>query len=492
MTPEAYIKMKSKGPLLSVNQLMYERQNNNALAGQNQVFTVANNAIGIEKITDQIRALIGAFGKETVSTDKVYSRRQAMETVKAMGGKPPTPGQEQSMALLAEVLNSPGEYTRIETKTVSEKNHIQSALKYVWNSLGANAKQKLTVLAKLEGESNPANFLMNMLDRGTDYESTTKVSTVSNEKALGTDTEGDSKKVSLSPVEMVYGDKLYRPGTVYTINNPNAGVSLDMTATGIAPLYDLGKSGEVISPTTVSSILSSRNYQSILDPNQAYIGDERVDASKLGELAYNGNDIAKVYAPVKQDGSLDLASLEKFKGIFEEFQRNKEQWTSAYAEAYFANNGFSGVKVRRVRDNNGNVSNVIVENSAVKPFLAIPILTNSASDISDNPWMVKLRGDLATSAEALMESAFTIYGGTSSKPTSKNVAPSSTWALERPFAGTLFIAFRPDAPAILSSMNKHLYGEAVNVQDVQRNLWNSPNNSNAVVNANSNILVNKE
>jgi hypothetical protein len=52
------------------------------------------------------------------------------------------------------------------------------------------------------------------------------------------------------------------------------------------------------------------------------------------------------------------------------------------------------------------------------------------------------------------------------------------------------VAFRPDAPAILTSMSRNLLGDSVNVQDVQRDLRHSANNSNAVANASANILVN--
>jgi hypothetical protein len=39
--------------------------------------------------------------------------------------------------------------------------------------------------------------------------------------------------------------------------------------------------------------------------------------------------------------------------------------------------------------------------------------------------MVKLLGERAESAEAIMETAFTLIGGSSSKPIRKNTAPSS-------------------------------------------------------------------
>lgn len=180
-------------------------------------------------------------------------------------------------------------------------------------------------------------------------------------------------------------DKLYKPGTTYTINNPNAGVSIDMAATFVGPLYELDKSGAVIEPTMLSNILSKNKYQSILNPHDAYIGDTKIDPAQLGEIVYSGNDIAKVFVPVKPDGSLDLGSMDRFNKVFKVYQENKDEWTVQQAQTYFVNNDFPGVRIKRLAGRDGKVSSELVENNAVKPFLAVPILTNSASDLSDNP-----------------------------------------------------------------------------------------------------------
>jgi hypothetical protein len=84
--------------------------------------------------------------------------------------------------------------------------------------------------------------------------------------------------------------------------------------------------------------------------------------------------------------------------------------------------------------------------------------------------MERLRGQEGDRATQIMESAFTVYTGGAKNPKKIASPPSSFTSLERPYAGTLFIGFRKESSAILSSMYKNLRGEPAFEQDVQRNL----------------------
>lgn len=102
--------------------------------------------------------------------------------------------------------------------------------------------------------------------------------------------------------------------------------------------------------------------------------------------------------------------------------------------------------------------------------------------------MVKLTGNIADNAKIIMDRAFTVFGGTASKPTQKNLAPSGLFSMETPYKSTLFMAYRPEASAVLSSMHSHLMGTAPSELDVQRNLYNSNNNGNSVITAGASVL----
>ena|SRR3972149_10718875 len=95
--------------------------------------------------------------------------------------------------------------------------------------------------------------------------------------------------------------------------------------------------------------------------------------------------------------------------------------------------------------------------------------------------MVEMKGKKEDIAEALMEQSFTITGGTPSKPKSINRMPSKTFSLETPYKGTLFIAYRPESHAILTSTQGNLIGKPSTETDLYRNLNYTSTNTNKIV-----------
>lgn len=482
LTLQEYSKKRDKLNPLSVQELMYERQYNPSLTEQNSVFTVADNAIGMNKITDHIKSLVSALEYDSSESTEIISKERALEYIKSLSGKTPTSEEMKSLSVLNQVLNNPSNYSKVNIKTQTEKNQINKALNYIWKTLGTPAQEKLLATAVVNGTNNPLDFILDILKTNTYQSTTTSVEPIEDYKAQGQPApkdEKEPKQVSLTPAELVHKDRLYKPGMSYILNNPNTGIELNMTATGIAPLYSLEKDGGVISSTIVSNIFSKHNYQAILDPNKAYIGDTKVSTASFSEMISSGDDVAKVYMPVNSDGSPDLARLEKFKKLYEEYDSNKDKWNSAQAEYFFSKNDFPGIKIKEYKDDDGTIRKEIIENQVVKPFLAIPILTNSASDISDYPWMYKLTGLERDNAEIILDQAFTVWGGTPSKPVSKDLSPDNfgpEWINpNKPYKGTLFVAYRPESSGIISSIFGHVLGTAPTETDISRNLKNSNN-----------------
>lgn len=463
-----YSARRNETKLLSVQELMYERQYNPSLTGQNGVFTVADNAIGLNKITTHIKDLISALGTEKIEDSKFYSKAQADQYLKQLGAKKPSQEEQSAINLLKDIVSTPGEYAQVETMTASQRNQLGKALNYIWDTLGEPAQQKLAVTAVMNGENNPKKYILDMLESQTDYSTKTTITP----KELPGQTAADkaAKTVALTPQELFHNDKFYRPGMVYEINNPKAGITMKATATGIGPLYSLLKPGEVLSAGTVSKVLTNNNYQAILDPAKAYVGDVKVDPLLMREIAFTGEEVAKVYLPVRADGSPDLGQMESFSKAYQVFDINKDTWTTEQIQKFFRQSGFPNIQIKEVQLPDGTTNKVIGEGGQVKPFLAMPVITNSASDLSDNPWMVEMTGSEKDSAKLLMEEAFTTIGGTPSKPKSTNTMPSSFWSLETPYKGTMFIAYRPESHAIISSMSGHLTGKPATELDVRRNL----------------------
>ena len=117
----------------------------------------------------------------------------------------------------------------------------------------------------------------------------------------------------------------------------------------------------------------------------------------------------------------------------------------------------------------------------------MPVITNSASELSEISWMVKSTGNQKDLDEKLMNDAFTTMSGTPSKPKLVNKMPSGIFSLENPYKGMLFIAYRPNASATISAMKEHVKGTAPTEQDIYRNLNYSNNVGN--INGSAQSLV---
>ena len=344
----------------------------------------------------------------------------------------------------------------------------------------------------MNNQADPRQSILDILGAG---ESTNRVVGVTAHAAPGTsgaDGSGSAAKntASISQSELVHGDILQRPGLVYELNNGN--ITLKATATSKAPLPDL-KSDELISPTTIYNIFENGGYKSIIDPTKAFIGDSKVNQLYYSEIAYTGGDVSKVYLPIR-NGAPDLARMEEFNKAYEIYNVNKDSWTAKEAQDFFRKKEFN-VKIDQVMSPNGKVSNVIAQSGDVKPYLALPIITNSASDISTNKWMTEVLNDQKDRLKQVLKDAFTTTTGTRDKPKYIDNQPSDYrfWNKEEnhPYVGTLFVEYRPEANAQLKAISGNLKGPTSTTTDIYRNLnYSNRGNNPTSISASADVLNN--
>lgn len=129
MSVATYKKNASKVEALTIAQLMDARERDVFLANNNDIFTVANNSIGMEEITKYAQNIISKIGTEKKSSERVYDR----DTVMAMrsriqeelqAGRMPTDDEVQGFALLSD-------YNIMKEETSTQKNQIMKAVNYI-------------------------------------------------------------------------------------------------------------------------------------------------------------------------------------------------------------------------------------------------------------------------------------------------------------------------------------------------------------------------
>jgi type II secretory pathway component GspD/PulD (secretin) len=126
-----YKKHADKLKVLTVSELMNERQNNPLLVGRNDLFDVANTSIGLEKITNTIKELISAISLEKIKDEKIYPRAKFEADLQAVSGVKPSSEQAKAMEQLKIVLSNPSEYYKVTTETSSKRRYLETAYDYL-------------------------------------------------------------------------------------------------------------------------------------------------------------------------------------------------------------------------------------------------------------------------------------------------------------------------------------------------------------------------
>jgi hypothetical protein len=137
MSVSDYKKNAGKVKALSVAELLEERNSNPGLVGNSSIFNVANNSIGIEKISDYASKIVNALGKEVRKSQEIYDRSELQGRLQALGtevqstGRTPSQEELKGFEILETLKNSPSRYNEIISESSTQKNQALKAVKYI-------------------------------------------------------------------------------------------------------------------------------------------------------------------------------------------------------------------------------------------------------------------------------------------------------------------------------------------------------------------------
>jgi len=439
-----YARIGQGKKVLSVQELLYERQYNPSLTNQNGVFTVADNAIGINKITEQIQKMISVFGKESAEENTTYARSDAEKYMQSMVGKTPTQQEAHAMSVLKQVLSNPSEYSTVETKNSSERNNLNRALKYIWTSLGKPAQQKLQASAVLNG-TTPEEFIWEKMINETDHSTSSIATPKSTEGASGKSSSSEnSGEKSLTQFQIVHRNRLMNPQSVFNFNDPKLGVLFKGTVGSISPV--ITKDGDSVGMATISDILTKAGYNQFLESDKVYFGDNKVDQLELNNLVYDGNDGAKIYMPVDNAGAPDFAAMSKFKEVYAIYEANKKTWSAKTAMDYFKKFDYD-LQIEESIENGESVQ-TIKANSRVKPFWVMYGYTNDATSLTENNSLItKLSSEEESLITPKLKQVWQVASG-------KKVIDGTpdAWGWEDYFKGMIMIPYKREAGETVNAM----------------------------------------
>lgn len=478
VTVDTYKDNSDQLQLLTVSELMRERKLNPKLVGKDNLFEVANNAIGMKKIADQIQGVVQVLGSETISKTASVTKGEADAAIKNA-----SPEDKENMAILKKVLMGQTGMAEIKTVSVSERNHSKQALDYIWGTLGKSAQLKLATVSSLNGEKDPRSYIAKILEFGTDFATTTEITPkeTAEDKAAAKQTEKGMKP--MTTFQMLHKDALANVNTTFALNDPKMGSMFRGVVGGISPV--ILKDGTQIGPTTIKKVLEA-GYNQFLKGNKVFFGEKQVNVENLQNIVYDGQDGAKVYLPINEaTGAPDYESLTKFKNLYAVWEANKNKWSVGQAKRYFKQGGGFDVVINEEKDENGNSIQVFKGGSDVKPFWLMYGYTTDDTDLieGNEKWTTELKGAEESTAQSITNAAWAYKEGKKEK----SMKPSGKWLeITDYYKGIVAIPYRDDAAAIVDAMvGQGPMTKSATLGDVQRNLKYS---SNTPLNRNTSSL----
>jgi len=473
-----YQKNKNTQQLLTVQDLLNERRLNPNLVGRNDIFNVANDAVSLKTIKDDVLKLVKDFGTDTEISDKVYSKAQWNEIQHQMNAsriniKGPTPTKEEFEQLqkLNSLTDVNSDYVSVEQNNSSQRGRVEKGLKYIWEAMGEKAQNKLSVIAALSGDT-PGSMLMNMISNSANDSHSEKVKPVK----IGDGSSGQSDK-PMNNFQMSHNDKLMSKNLTFAFNDAKLGVLLKGAIGGVFPL--MTPNDETIPMTSVQNI-ANIGYNQFLDFDNASFGNKSLESYDFKNVVYDGKDAAKVYMPVDDNGRPDYNAFKIFKEIYATYESNKDKWSTSEATRFFKDHNFD-IKIGE-ETKNGINTKVIMDNSHIKPFLVFYGYTNDGTALGkDNPWVTKLTSDEEKAIMPDLDKTWSEKIGTKIKSTK----PNEGW-FGNYYKGMIAIPYRPASNVIVDSFNgRGPTVKATKNSDVQYNLNTTP----AVQSVNGNAQV---
>lgn len=258
----------------------------NKLPYANNISTVIANGVSMDSINKTVWDLIGKIGKD--STSKEFFRTKKGKDIKE--------GIDELLA-----AGQDGVYKITESNTDQSKK-AKVALTYLLSTMPNNAKALLRGKAALSGldpTKGAYELLAGMISSGID--NTSEIGIDFDKAATtgaNTDSNGNKKTLSMKPIMSYYAGENGVESTY--IVNPGQGYQMHTDA--VIYGMPLDQKGDVVPQGSLQSLLNS-GIGGIVDTTSISLGNQRVDSSNLGQVLYDGTQLARAILPYTYDAN---------------------------------------------------------------------------------------------------------------------------------------------------------------------------------------------
>ena len=313
------LKENSEYQPLTNSDLLYYRSGFEEMAGENEIFKIVSNGIGMETVTKQIQSIIANLGS-SVEQQTGYFKTKTGNLIQGIN--------DYANA----IMDSQGDpynktihdlYSSKQlTKTQAEQ--AQQAMVYIWQSLPENAKTLLKL--KSDGTNEGAIKMIQSLissKLNTTSEFSVKLEQTP-EDATKSSKDGKKNGFQMDPVSLLqagYGQQ--QTITIQTKEGGNRGIQVPTVRMPIVK-----KTGESIGTSATLDDVTTSGFAGYLDFENAHMGGTKIPTVGFKNIAINGTALYTGYLPVDMQelynsGRVkpDINLLERYKEAQEEIKR---------------------------------------------------------------------------------------------------------------------------------------------------------------------------
>lgn len=313
---------------LTVGQMAENRVYSQGLAFNSNAITAIANSTSIEQINKTIWEVIKNLSSNTRANE--YFRSKDERKAKAGIDK-----------LLEE--GADGVY-KINSKSISQDTQAKYALNYILSTLPANQKVLLQDYARKSGldlKTGPLEIITSMIQSGI---SSTEELEVNYDKqatnGANTDEKGNKKTRAFDiPMMIITGDGLPKENARISFGSNYA---IDVQAQKLP--FIPGSDGKPIGPTSLMGALSGQ-LGSVVNKDAVHVGKQRLDATKLNQLYYDGTGVSTMELPYTLDENgqavPDFDVIGAYKAAVDEINKRGKDVTKAEVNQVFQERGLN-------------------------------------------------------------------------------------------------------------------------------------------------------
>lgn len=438
--------------VLTVSELLNARQYNPTLAFEKEkVLDAARNSVGLSTITSHIKEVISQMGEYSRTEEKHMTRDQVIGKLRDSYGSAPNQQAKEGLELLYKLIETPGSQYKIEETLKTKSPGIQSAMSYIWETLGQNAQNKLKATAALNGTS-PSKIIYNMMAAAIQPSTSLKISPEDNieEKAAlerrKIAEEAPKNTSTMGPLQLFASGSFGFKDT-FNWNDPSIGLNLAIPITAKSTLFS---GNEPLGMSTLAKINNSQIGR-ITNLEGVTFNGKAIKQYDLNKIIYSGNDMAaRAFLPVGEDGNPDFDVLESWSEA-EKVIQNHPEWTNVEINNFYQDQNLGFIRVDR---NKG-----LIQSERLKPFIIFNVFTSDDADLDFSKAKRLSRSeekDVKRLIDPYLESV-------------KLEKMPSTFS-SKFYKGIVAYPLLNEAPAIAASIENNLYAQKSDMITAMKNL----------------------